>query len=278
MPNRKEQAAKAAAFRAMHHGPKALVLPNAWDVASARIFEEAGVRAIATSSAGIAFSLGYPDGQKISRQEMLASVERIAHKVRVPVTADLEAGYGERPEDAARTAQGAIEAGAVGLNLEDGTEDARHPLAETSLQVEKIQAMREVAASLGVALVINARTDVYLARVGEPETRYQKTLMRLRAFRQAGADCLFVPDLTDRETIARLVRELACPVNILAGPRSPSISELEELGVARISLGSWPMRAALGLAARIAQELKTSGTYTALEGAPSHAEMNRLLS
>jgi 2-methylisocitrate lyase-like PEP mutase family enzyme len=128
MPNRQEQAAKADAFRAMHHGPRALVLPNAWDVASARIFEEAGVRAIATTSAGVAFALGYPDGQRIPREEMLSAVERIASKVKVPVTADLEAGYGERPEDGARTAQGAIEAGAVGLNLEDGTGDARHPL------------------------------------------------------------------------------------------------------------------------------------------------------
>jgi 2-methylisocitrate lyase-like PEP mutase family enzyme len=278
MPNRQEQAAKADAFRAMHHGPRALVLPNAWDVASARIFEEAGVRAIATTSAGVAFALGYPDGQRIPREEMLSAVERIASKVKVPVTADLEAGYGERPEDGARTAQGAIEAGAVGLNLEDGTGDARHPLTALSLQVEKIHAMREAAASLGVSLVVNARTDVYLAEVGKPETRYQETVTRLGAFRQAGADCLFVPGLDDRATIARLVQELASPINILAEPQSPSLLELEQLGVARISLGSWPMRATLGLARRIAQELGSSGTYTALLGAPSYTEMNRILS
>lgn len=279
MQNRREQqAAKAEAFRAMHQGPRALVLANVWDVASARILEAAGARAIATSSAAIAFGLGYPDGQRISRSEMLAAVERIASKVRVPVTADLEAGYGERPEDAAATARGAIEAGAVGLNLEDSTGDTDRPLTDISRQIEKIQAVRQAGASLGVPLVINARTDVYLAQVGEPGTRYAETLRRLRAFREAGADCLFVPDLGDGSTIARLIRELACPVNILAGPASLSIPELEQLGVARISLGSWPMRAALGLARRIAQELATTGTYTSLAGAPSHAEVNRLLS
>jgi 2-methylisocitrate lyase-like PEP mutase family enzyme len=277
MPDRHQQAAKASAFRAMHQGGKVLVLANAWDVASARILEQAGMGAIATTSAGIAFSLGYPDGQRISREEMLAAVARIASKVSIPLTADLEAGYGERVEDAAASARGAIEAGAVGLNLEDSTGDARRPLTDIRLQVEKIQAVRETAAEAGVPLVINARTDVYLAQVGEPEGRYPQAVMRLRAFREAGADCLFVPDLADRSTIARLVGELACPVNILAGPASPSIPELEQLGVARVSLGSWPMRAALGLARRIAEELKTTGTYTALAGAPSHAEINRML-
>lgn len=276
MPDLSKQQEKANAFRAMHRGP-ILLLPNVWDVASARIVEEAGFGAIATTSAGVAFSLGYPDGQRITREEMLARVARIAKAVKVPVTADVEAGYGNRPEDAARTAREGIEAGAVGMNLEDGTDDPAHPLVELSLELEKIRAVREAALKSGVLLVLNARTDVYLAQVGAPETRYDNALHRLLAFRDAGADCVFLPGVRDPETIGRMVRDLKCPVNILAGPGSPPVPQLEELGVARVSLGSGPMRATLGLMKRVAEELRTSGTYSAMDGAPSHAEINRMM-
>jgi 2-methylisocitrate lyase-like PEP mutase family enzyme len=271
------QATKATAFRALHHGSKILLLPNAWDVSSARILEDTGVSAIATTSAGVAFTLGYPDGEKISRHEMLAVVARIAKRVKLPVTADVEAGYGNRPEDAALTAVGVIEAGAVGVNLEDGTHDAQHPLADLSLQLEKIFAVRETAERLGVPLVLNARTDVYLAQVGAAETRYEETVRRLAAFRDAGADCLFAPGVRDGNVIQQLVRELKHPINILAGPGSPSVPELEKLGVARVSLGSSPMRATLGLARHIAQEVLGAGTYHTLENAPSHVEVNHLM-
>jgi 2-methylisocitrate lyase-like PEP mutase family enzyme len=277
-PNLQTQAAKAQAFRAMHSGQKILVLPNAWDVASARMIEEAGAAAIATTSAGVAFTLGYPDGQKISREEMIGAVARIAAKVKIPVTADVESGYGERPEDSAQTAKAVIDAGAVGLNLEDATHGSQKQLADLSLQLEKITAVRETACSLGVALILNARTDVYLLEVGKPEGRYDESIRRLSAFRDAGADCLFIPGLRDLETIARLVRDLGHPVNILAGPGSPSVPELQKIGVARVSLGSSPMRATLALARRIAQEVLTTGTYESLEGAPSHAEVNRIMS
>lgn len=271
------QVAKAEAFRAMHRGPKILVLPNAWDVASARILEEAGVRAIATTSAGIAFTLGYPDGQKISRDQMLEVVARIAAKVKVPVSADMEAGYGDRPEDAALTAKGLVQAGAIGLNLEDATDDPKNPVSDLSLQIEKIRAIRETAASLGVPLVLNARTDLYLKVIGQPETRFGETVRRLAAFRDAGADCLFVPGVRDLETIAKLVRELKFPLNILGGLGSPSIPELQKSGVARVSLGSSVMRVTLGLVQRIAKELEETGTYTSLEDAPPHADLNRML-
>jgi 2-methylisocitrate lyase-like PEP mutase family enzyme len=163
------------------------------------------------------------------------------------------------------------------MNLEDGTDDPRHPLTDLTLQIEKIVAVQETAAALGVPIVLNARTDVYLREVGAPEQRYVESVRRLEAFRDAGADCLFAPGLRDSGTIGRLVRELHHPVNILSGPGSPSIPELENLGVARVSLGSGPMRATLGLARRIAEELKGSGTYRALEGAIPHAELNRLM-
>lgn len=275
--NIETQRALAASFLAMHRGPKLLLLPNVWDVASARILEETGFPAIATSSAGVAFSLGYPDGQKISRQEMLARVELIAKAVAVPVTADVEAGYGDRPEDAAETARDAIVAGAVGMNLEDGTEDPASPLVDLSLQLEKIHAIRAAALKINVPLVLNARTDVYLAQVGPPEKRYDEAVRRLRAFRDAGADCVFLPGIRDTDTIRRLVADLRCPVNILAGPGFPPVPELQMLGVARVSLGSAPMRATLGLLRRMAEELKTTGTYSNLEGAPAHGEINRLL-
>jgi 2-methylisocitrate lyase-like PEP mutase family enzyme len=277
MMNASEQTKRARAFAKMHHGPHVLLLPNIWDAASARIIENAGFPALATTSAGVAFSLGYPDGQKISREEMLAQVARIARRVKIPVTADVEAGYGNSPEDAAKTARGVIDSGAVGMNLEDGTDDPAHPLSDLSLHLEKIAAARQAAASAGVPLVLNARTDVFLAQVGEEGGRYDLALRRLAAFRDAGADCVFAPGLRDLETIRKLVVDLHCPLNILAVPGSPPVGELEKLGVARVSLGSGPMRATLGMLRTLAAELKSTGTYRALENAPSHTEVNKLM-
>jgi len=277
MSNPEQQRTKAEAFGALHGGHRALLLPNVWDVASARVIQQAGFPAIATTSAGIAFSLGYPDGEKIHRKEMLKIVARIASSVTVPVTADVETGYGPKPEDAALTAEGVIEAGAVGMNLEDGTENPDHSLADLFLQLEKIAAVRDTAKRFGVPLVLNARTDVFLLSVGAAEGRYDETVRRLSAFRDAGADCVFAPGVKDAATIARLVSDLRCPLNILAGPGSPSVGELEQLGVARVSLGSGPMRATLGLILRMAEELKRTGTYQSFESAPSHAEVNRLM-
>jgi 2-methylisocitrate lyase-like PEP mutase family enzyme len=277
MMNTTEQAELAKAFLRLHRGPHLLLLPNIWDAASARIIEAAGFPALATTSAGIAFSLGYPDGERISREEMLAQVARIVRAVKVPVSADVEAGYGNSPEEAAKTASAVIGAGAVGMNLEDGTHDRAHPLADLSLQLERIAAVRQATATAGVSLVLNARTDVFLAQVGEESRRYDTALRRLLAFRDAGADCVFAPGLGGSETIRRLVSDLGCPLNILAVPGSPPVPELEELGVARVSLGSGPMRATLGLLRALARELKATGTYAGLEKAPSHAEINRLM-
>jgi len=170
-----------------------------------------------------------------------------------------------------------MEAGAVGMNLEDGTDDRRHPLMDLPLQVEKVAALREAARTAGLPIVLNARTDVFLLQVGPPEKRYDMALQRLAAFRDAGADCVFVPGLREAEAITRLVQDLQCPVNVLAGPGFPSVPELEKLGVARVSLGSGPMRATLGLLRKMAEELKTTGTYQTMEGAPSHADVNRMM-
>jgi 2-methylisocitrate lyase-like PEP mutase family enzyme len=273
--DRTKQKTKADAFRAMHRGSHILLLPNAWDAASARVFEQSGFGAIATTSAGIAFTLGYPDGQHVSRAEMLAVIRRIGAAVEVPVTADVEAGYGDRPEDAARTARDVIETGAVGMNLEDATGDPQRRLFDLTLQLERVKAVREAARE--VPIVLNARTDVYLLQLDAPEKRYDAALRRLAAFRDAGADCVFVPGLGDAETIGRLVKDLQCPVNILAGPGFPPVPQLEKVGVARVSVGSGPMRATLGLVQRMAEELQSAGTYRALEGAIPYADVNRMM-
>jgi 2-methylisocitrate lyase-like PEP mutase family enzyme len=273
-----EQVKKAEAFRGMHFGPEPLVLVNAWDAASARIIEELGFPAIATTSAGIAFSRGFTDGQKIESDEMVAAIAQIVNAVRVPVTADAEAGYGNLPEHAAETARQVTLAGAVGMNFEDATGKSEQPLLDLPLQVERIRAIREVANQIGVPLVLNARTDVYLLQVGEPETRYDETVRRLSAYRDAGADCVFAPGIRDRESIERLVKDAGCPLNLLAVPGSLSIPEMKALGVRRVSLGSGPMRAAMGFLRELAQEVKNSGTYSRMEHAPSHAEMNQMMS
>ena len=272
------QADKAEQFRRMHAGPRILALPNAWDAVSARILEEAGHPAIATSSAAVAFSLGYPDGQRISRTEILEAVARIARAVRVPVTADIESGYGTTVKDMMDTAKAVIAAGAIGMNLEDVTGDDETSHVEISLQQEKIRAIREASSSLGVPLVLNARTDIYLMPIGEDSTRFDRAVERLRAYRQAGADCVFAPGVSDRDTIAKLVKAIAAPLNILASANCPSLAELERMGVARVSAGSAVMRATLGLVRRIAKDWMERGTYDSLfDGAVPFADLNRMM-
>jgi len=272
------QGRKAELLRKLHGGPHILVLPNAWDVASARVLEELGYPAIATTSAGVAFSLGYPDGQRVSRDEMLEAVARIARAVRVPVTADMESGYGTTPKDVAETAKAIVSAGAVGLNFEDVIGDTESSQVDTKLQVEKLRTIREVSASLRVPLVINARTDIYLMPIGPEATRFERTVERLRAYRAAGADCVFAPGVKERGLIEKLVKAVEAPLNILVTPGCPPIAELEKLGVARASIGSGVMRSALGLVRRIGKELLESGTYAStFEGAIPFAEVNALM-
>ncbi len=269
--------ARAIKFRELHGGPHILVLPNAWDAASAKIFEQSGFAAVGTTSAGIAAVFGYADGEQISRREVLMLIGRIAQTVELPVSADIEAGYGGTLAALGRTIEMVITAGAVGINLEDSTQRLDKPLADLAFQVDKLKTVREVAAELGVPLFINARTDVYLRAVGKESSRFGETVHRANAYREAGSDCSFIIGVQDRETIAALVREIDGPVNVLATAHSPSISELEQLGVKRVSFGSGPMRATLSRIREIAQELSAQGTYNFLTpNTPSHAEVNRL--
>lgn len=271
-----EQRAQAERFRALHQAPPILILMNAWDAASARIAETSGFPAVATSSAGIANALGYPDGEKLPLDAHLAMVRHVVRAVRVPVSVDFEAGYADTPAQVAGNCRRLLDTGAVGINLEDGTSDPQR-LVEPSLHVAKIRAIREMAAAAGVPLVINARTDVYLNAVGEPHSRFEHAVTRANAYRDAGADCLFVPGASDLPTIERLTKAMRGPVNVLAVAASPPIRELENAGVARVSLGSGPMRATLSVLRRIADELKETGTYRAFtEGVMTYAEANQL--
>jgi len=231
-----------------------LVLPNAWDAGSARIFVEAGFPALATTSAGIAFSLGYADGEVIERDEMLAAVERITRRIDVPITADMEAGYGREPGAVAKTARGVLDAGAVGMNLEDRI--GEEPLIDFTLAVERVRAAREASRDL----VINARTDAFSPSMGG----FAEAVRRGNAFRDAGADSVFVPFVGDAGTIERLVKEIPAPLNILGAPNAPSLKEVAALGVRRVTFGSAPMRATLGLVRRMAREWKDKGTYGTL--------------
>jgi 2-methylisocitrate lyase-like PEP mutase family enzyme len=272
------QAEKAAQLKKLHGGPKILVLANAWDAISARIVEEIGFPAVATTSAGVAATLGYPDGQRVSRNEMLEAVARIARAVEVPVTADMEAGYGKTPAEMAETARQLIAAGAVGLNLEDVTGDDEASQVQLGLQLDKIRAIREASSAAGVPLVINARTDIYLMSIGPAETRYERTVERLRAYAKAGADCVFAPAVRDAETIARLVKAVEAPLNILLMPDAPNLNQLERLGVARASLGSGLMRATLGTARKVAKAVfERRDDWAAFGDSLPYAELNRLL-
>jgi 2-methylisocitrate lyase-like PEP mutase family enzyme len=271
-------AAKADAFRSMHHAPPILILPNAWDAVTARLFVKAGARAIATTSAGIAATLGYADGQKVPRELMMEAIARIARVVDVPVTADLESGYAASPKDLGESIRAVINAGAIGFNLEDATGDSSQPLFAVEQQVERIRAAREAADNTNVSVVINTRTDVYLAKVGEPATRFAETMRRLNAYREAGADCLFAPGVTDMPTLTQLVHSVPGPLNVLAGPGMPPVAELQRIGIARLSVGSAIMRATLAVARDAADELLQKGTYnTFLDRNIPYSEINELM-
>jgi 2-methylisocitrate lyase-like PEP mutase family enzyme len=262
----------------MHQSGDILVLANAWDVSSARIFEQAGFPAIGTTSAGIALSHGYPDGQKISRDEMLQVVTRITRSVSIPVTADVEAGYGENPAEVADTVMRVISAGAAGLNIEDSTKKPENPLYNVETQVRKITMIKNVADLLEVPLVINARTDILIAGKGDPTSRLKEAIIRGKEYRKAGADCFFPVGAIDSHTISAIVAQVGGPVNILATNGVLPVAELSRLGVRRVSVGSGPARATFGLVKRIAQELRENGTYASLLNcAPTLEEANRLV-
>jgi 2-methylisocitrate lyase-like PEP mutase family enzyme len=261
-----------------YHDPAApvLVLPNAWDAASGAVMAGAGARAIATTSGGVAWSLGRPDGEVLSRVDMIEAVRRIAAVVDVPVTADIEAGYGPAPADVAATVQDVLAAGAVGINLEDSLTPGG-PLFDVDAQRERIRAARKAAGAGGVPdLFINARTDVCLYQVGPPGRWGDEVRSRATAYAAAGADCLFVPGLLDVAELASLVADSPLPVSVLAAPGGPSVAQLSSTGVRRVSVGTGIAQAAYTVAQLAATELLGSGTYGVLTEAIDYPTLNRM--
>jgi 2-methylisocitrate lyase-like PEP mutase family enzyme len=286
------QAQQATRLLELHHAATPVILINAWDAASAAMIAHCGLPAVASSSAALANAMGFPDGQHLPWPQMLDAVKSIVQAVNVPVTADIESGFAANSQELEATISQIIGVGAVGVNLEDAQpgQDARGPLFPLAEQIERIKATRRAADAQKIHLVINARTDAYWQAGISPEEALRNTLERGEAYMAAGADCIFVPGLRNPEHIKSLIDHLRtigpdanphasqhAPINILAGPDVPSIPELTKLGVKRVSYGSGPHRAAMGLLRRMATEASSSGTYTALtEGAVPYAEINGL--
>ncbi|MFI6228184.1 isocitrate lyase/phosphoenolpyruvate mutase family protein [Micromonospora echinospora] len=267
---------RAALLHTLHRPGEPLVLANAWDVASACIVVAAGATAVATTSAGVAWSLGSPDGDRLDRSRAIDLVARVAAAVTVPVTADIETGFADTPEGVAGTVREVLAAGAVGVNLEDGASGGPG-LRDVDEQCARLRAARRAAEEVGVALVVNARVDTYLRQVGDPAERLTATLRRAEAFRRAGADVVFVPGVVDAPTITALVAGIDAPLNVLAGPTAPPVPELARLGVARVSLGHSLAAAAYGLVRRATTEVLETGTYTSLAGGVPYPELNTLV-
>ncbi|MFJ3421540.1 isocitrate lyase/phosphoenolpyruvate mutase family protein [Streptomyces sp. NPDC086082] len=273
MTNQNTLRDRALAFRALHVPGRPLVLPNAWDAASARIVEDTGAPAVATTSAGVAWALGVPDGDLLGRERAVAAVARIAGSVAVPVSADIESGFAEDPAGVADTVRAVLAAGAVGVNIEDalyGGEGVLRPVAE---QAERIAAAREAADAEGVPLFVNARIDTFLRGAGGVDA----TLERAAAFRAAGADGIFVPGTVEPGTVKELADGIDAPLNVLVGPGAPPVAELAALGVARVSAGSSVALAAYAVVRRAARELLDTGTYGEQTGGLGYGELNSLL-
>ena len=263
---RSDQITRAAAFRDLNLAGR-LVLPNAWDAASARIFELAGFPAIGTTSAGIAYARGFRDAERIGREAMVREIASIAAAVAAPVTADVEAGYGPRPEDVAETVEAVIDAGVVGVNLEDNTHGrATEPLFGVEEHGARIAAARMAAERHDLPLVINARTDTFLLNLGEdPDERLAMTIARGRAYLAAGADLVFIPLLLDPAAVRRAAAGIGGPISLMAVPGAPPAADLFAAGASRVSLGAAAMLATLATLRAIAEDIRTTGAWGTIE-------------
>ncbi|MHB8132710.1 MAG: isocitrate lyase/PEP mutase family protein [Anaerolineaceae bacterium] len=262
------QKEKAEQFLNYHHDKEILVLLNSWDAGSSKLIEACGYKAIATTSMGIAASLGHPDNQVIQLSEMIETISGIVNGVKVPVTVDIEAGYGNDINEIIDSVSKIIATGIVGINIEDSI-DLNPTLIDETEFSERISAIRALSDSLGFHLVINARTDSFYVSSGSPQDHLRESIKRGNKYREAGADCIFIQPVWEKEMISTLVREINAPINILSNPTMGeglplSISELQDLGVARVSLGSSLMKATLALIKKVADELSKKGTYNIL--------------
>jgi len=259
------QKEKAELFLKFHQDQEVLVLLNSWDIGSSRLIEACGYKAIATTSMGVAASLGYADCQVIQLSEMIETIQGIVNVVQVPVTADIEAGYGNNLDEIIDSVTKIIATGIVGINIEDSI-DLNPMLIDEMEFCERISAIRALSESLGFHLVINARTDSFYTSLGSQQEKLSESIRRGNKYREAGADCIFIQPVWEKETISTLVKEIDAPINILANPGigaglPPSVRELQDLGVARLSMGSSLMKATLALIKKVAGELSEKGTY-----------------
>ncbi|HWE72182.1 MAG TPA: isocitrate lyase/phosphoenolpyruvate mutase family protein [Stellaceae bacterium] len=271
--DKNEQAKRAQILRSLHRPPPILLLPNAWDLMSARIFADAGYPAIATTSGGVAWALGYADGEKTPWNEVVEATSKIAAAVSVPVTADIEAGYSKAPEDVARHVVEIAQAGAAGANLEDGAGGGLRSIEDAAA---RIAATRRAVTDAGLDLVINARTDVYLHGSGDAAARLEETIKRGKAYLAAGADCIYVFALTDLATITSITRALAAPVNIIGRAGTPPLAALEAAGVARVSIATGATLATASLVQQLAKDLRAKGDFSMLEHRMTRAEAQQL--
>ncbi len=270
------QAEKAEAFRSLHDRKRVLILPNAWDVPSSRVFENEGFLAVATSSAGMLVSLGYPDGEEIPQREFVSAVGRIAKVLSVPLSVDVVGGFGNTPEGVARSVKAVVNAGAVGINIEDFVHSFKK-LLPVEKQAARLRALVKLRKTLKVPFVINARTDALRFALGGGEEKFEEAVRRAKAYRDVGADCVYPMGLTEPDAISRFVRALDFPVNVMVRRGLPPVRELQRLGVARVSFGPSASYAALGLLHRASKEVREKGTYeTLVDGAISFDELNSL--
>ena len=263
-------------FRGLHRAPPILLLPNAWDPMSARIFEAAGFPALATTSGGLAWALGYQDGEQAPWTDVVAATRRIVEAVRVPVTADIETGYGNTPEAVGRSVADIVDAGAVGVNLEDGTHSADQPMRPIEDAAARIRAARGAADAAGVPIVINARIDLYLKHVGDAATRFAETVRRAEAYLAAGADCIFVFGHIDLDVIGRLTAAIKAPVNVVGRAGTPGLKALQAAGVARVSIASGATLPVMSLIQRIADELRRTGEFDMLKATMTRMDAQKL--
>ncbi|MBS1661214.1 MAG: isocitrate lyase/phosphoenolpyruvate mutase family protein [Bacteroidetes bacterium] len=270
------QAAKAMAFKALHERPGIFAIPNPWDAGSAKILTQLGFEALTTTSAGLAFSLGKPDGlASVNRDETFANARAILEATHLPVAADLENGYGDAPEDCAETILRASALGLCGGSIEDATGRPENPIYPFDLSVERVAAAVAAARSLPIPFVLTARAENLI--YGRPDL--PDTIRRLQAYAAAGADVLFAPGLTIREEIETVVRAVAPkPVNVVmaSGLAKFTLRDLADLGVRRVSLGSSLVRAAYGSFLHAAEEIMGAGTFRFAEGAVSYQTFNEL--
>lgn len=269
---------QADLFRRLHSKGRILVLVNAWDAASARVVEHGGADAIATTSAGMAWSLGYADGEQMPRDEFVAACARICRVTRVPVSVDIESGFGSTTDQVCELVGRLLELGVVGINIEDGMSSETRRLLAPETLCERIARLRALALQSKVGLLINARTDAYFAVDDAPAGRFEEALRRARMFAAAGADGIFVPGMDKIDEVQRFAQAVELPLNVYAGYEGvPTVDALSAAGVRRVSLGCGPFQSALGLLGRIAAESFSQGRYSAMAtGMAKVSEMNRL--